>query len=110
MSCNVFRHQSKSDFTMETLVSSWYNGQTTIPKKYAWPVGLRPAKQSDAPVCKTLPVIDLSLSEGPGRAEIIHQIIQASQEFGFFQVHFKQFPYNKNYLKMFHSFFLHVFR
>ncbi|CAM9003081.1 unnamed protein product [Rhodiola kirilowii] len=71
---------------MDTLVSSWYNGQSTMPEKYAWPVGLRPAKQRDAPIYKTLPVIDLSKAEGPGRAEIIRQIIQASQEFGFFQV------------------------
>uniref|UniRef100_A0A7N0UZ33 Fe2OG dioxygenase domain-containing protein n=1 Tax=Kalanchoe fedtschenkoi TaxID=63787 RepID=A0A7N0UZ33_KALFE len=71
---------------METLVSSWYIGEPTMPEKYAWPPGVRPGNQRDAPVSKALPIIDLSKADGPGREDVIHQIIQASQEFGFFQV------------------------
>ena len=37
-----------------------------------------------APICKAkaIPVVDLAQAEGNGRADLLHQILNASQEFG----------------------------
>ncbi|XP_057963721.1 hyoscyamine 6-dioxygenase-like [Malania oleifera] len=70
---------------METLVSSWSNGQS-LPENYVFPPEERPGKFIHPP-CKAVPVIDLGKSADHGhRDDIVQQILKASQEFGFFQV------------------------
>ncbi|CAN6545364.1 unnamed protein product [Malus baccata var. baccata] len=70
---------------MEKLVSSWYK-DGTLPESFIWPPDSRPGKLAAAPSCKNIPVIDLGGAEGGDHTYIIHQILEASQEFGFFQV------------------------
>ncbi|KAI7982196.1 Hyoscyamine 6-dioxygenase [Camellia lanceoleosa] len=70
--------------TMEKLVSSWFSIQT-MPEDYIFPPDIRPGKLI-VPLCKTIPVIDLSMAEARDRNSIIKKVLNASQEFGFFQV------------------------
>ncbi|KAK9945093.1 hypothetical protein M0R45_010624 [Rubus argutus] len=72
---------------MEKLVSSWYNVVQPLPETYIFPLDARPGKLSTAPSISnySIPVIDLG-SQGHDRDQIIQQILEASQEFGFFQV------------------------
>ncbi|XVF21600.1 hypothetical protein REPUB_Repub12eG0103800 [Reevesia pubescens] len=69
---------------MEKLVSSWCNNKT-LPESYIFPPETRPGKLI-VPSCNTIPVIDLSKAEGQNRTDIVQQILNASEEFGFFQV------------------------
>ncbi|GFZ13545.1 hypothetical protein Acr_23g0019300 [Actinidia rufa] len=56
--------------------------QSAVPESYILPPDRRP---SVVPPCKTIPVIDLQgLNQDP--ADLIQQIIKASQEYGFFQL------------------------
>lgn len=71
--------------TMEVLMSNWSDVQS-MPENYVFPPDKRPGKLI-FPDCKDIPTIDLEKAEGLDRAEIIQQIMKASQEFGFFQVH-----------------------
>ncbi|KAL3531241.1 hypothetical protein ACH5RR_010563 [Cinchona calisaya] len=71
---------------MEKLVSNWSNLKI-LPEDYVVPPDKRPGKDHLAPVCNTIPVIDLQKAEeGHHRKYTIQQILYASQEFGFFQV------------------------
>ncbi|KMT10354.1 hypothetical protein BVRB_5g121030 isoform B [Beta vulgaris subsp. vulgaris] len=65
----------------ENLVSSWSDGKS-LPESYIFPSGKRPG-ENIVPTSKTVPVIDLGHIN---RKETIQNIIEASQEFGFFQV------------------------
>ncbi|XP_021770196.1 flavanone 3-dioxygenase 2-like [Chenopodium quinoa] len=65
-------------------VSSWSDG-TTLPESYVFPPEKRPGKDV-VPTSKNVPVIDLGKAEGETRKETIQKIIEASKEFGFFQV------------------------
>ncbi|WOG87177.1 hypothetical protein DCAR_0206400 [Daucus carota subsp. sativus] len=60
--------------------SSWYNVQE-VPSNYAFPEEDRPGQLP--PVCHTLPIIDFGKAID---ADLVNQIIKASQEYGFFQV------------------------
>lgn len=73
---------------MEKLVSSWYK-DGTLPESFIWPPDSRPGKLAAAPSCKNIPVIDLGGAEGGDHTYIIHQILEAGQEFGFFQVPYR---------------------
>ncbi|XP_059664397.1 hyoscyamine 6-dioxygenase-like [Cornus florida] len=69
---------------MVKLISSWCKDVQSIPKNYVQPPDLRPGELI-FPV-KSGPVVDLSKALGQDRAGTIQQIMQAGQEFGFFQV------------------------
>ncbi|KAK1356698.1 Hyoscyamine 6-dioxygenase [Heracleum sosnowskyi] len=69
---------------MEKLVSSWFSGQN-LPEDYIFPVEQRPGEEFTIPVCEAIPIIDLGKASHD-RLDIIQQIINASQKFGFFQV------------------------
>ncbi|XP_074316657.1 protein DOWNY MILDEW RESISTANCE 6-like [Silene latifolia] len=69
---------------MENFVSSWSDG-TKLPENYVFPPGKRPGKLV-VTTPKNIPVIDIGKAVGLDRSEIIQQVMQASQEFGFFQV------------------------
>lgn len=56
-----------------------------MPEDYIFPPDIRPGKLI-VPLCKTIPVIDLSMAEARDRNSIIKKVLNASQEFGFFQV------------------------
>ena len=66
---------------MEHLVSSWCNDRS-LPESYILPPEKRPGKLT-VPLANNIPVIDLG---GHDQTDIIQQIFEASQEFGFFQV------------------------
>ena len=65
-------------------MSSWWDGKT-VPENYIFPPETRPG-ENVVPTSNSLPVIDLSKTDGPDRKETIQKIIEASQNFGFFQV------------------------
>jgi len=67
---------------MSTLVSSWSKNVQSVPANYVFPEDKRPGGDFAAPVCKDIPVIDLSL----GRLNVIQQIMKANQDSGMFQV------------------------
>ncbi|KAK9663639.1 hypothetical protein RND81_14G107600 [Saponaria officinalis] len=69
---------------MEKFVSSWSDGKK-LPEKYVFPPGKRPGKVVIT-TPKNIPVIDIGKAVGLDRSVIIQQLMQASQEFGFFQV------------------------
>ncbi|KAM0972620.1 hypothetical protein ACFX13_016313 [Malus domestica] len=73
---------------MEKLISRRYK-ERPMPEGYIFPPDVRPGKLAVVPLCNnTIPVIDLGL-DGGGAAQacdIVGQILEASQEFGFFQV------------------------
>ncbi|XP_061994348.1 flavanone 3-dioxygenase 2-like [Rosa rugosa] len=73
---------------MEKLVSSWYNNVQPLPETYIFPPNARPGKLSTLPSSDNIPVINLGGggAEGHDRTRIVEQILEASQEFGFFQV------------------------
>ncbi|XP_059663747.1 hyoscyamine 6-dioxygenase-like [Cornus florida] len=70
---------------MEKLVSNWYSTVQSLPESYVLPPDQRPGKLI-VPLCKTIPVIDLGKAVGHDQSNIVQQILDASQEFGFFQV------------------------
>ncbi|XP_050254005.1 hyoscyamine 6-dioxygenase-like [Quercus robur] len=67
---------------MEQLVASWYNGRS-LPETYVLPLEIRPGKLNVPVSTNIIPVVDLG---GHDETAIIQQILEASQEFGFFQV------------------------
>ncbi|XP_074316654.1 hyoscyamine 6-dioxygenase-like [Silene latifolia] len=69
---------------MEKFVSSWSDGKK-LPESYVFPPGKRPGKVV-VTAAKNVPVIDIGKAAGLDRSVIIQQVMQASQEFGFFQV------------------------
>ncbi|XP_059660367.1 hyoscyamine 6-dioxygenase-like [Cornus florida] len=69
---------------MEKFVSNWFSVQS-LPETYVFPPDKRPEKLS-VPLCKTIPVIDLGKVVDHDRSDTVQQILNASQEFGFFQV------------------------
>ncbi|KAF7153674.1 hypothetical protein RHSIM_Rhsim01G0265400 [Rhododendron simsii] len=66
---------------MAKLISSRCSIQSVVPESYILPPEQRPG-YSVAPPCKTIPIIDLH----GDRIEVIQEIIEASQEYGFFQI------------------------
>ncbi|XP_074268172.1 hyoscyamine 6-dioxygenase-like [Silene latifolia] len=69
---------------IEKHVSTWADGKT-FPASYVVPSGKRPG-DNVVPTVPNIPVIDLSKSQSSHRKEIVQQIIEAAQHFGFFQV------------------------
>ncbi|KAK6150256.1 hypothetical protein DH2020_017781 [Rehmannia glutinosa] len=69
---------------MEILMSNWSKVVKSVPENYIFPPDKRPGKHV-FPVVNDVPVIDLENAQGQNRADIIQQILSASQEFGFFQ-------------------------
>lgn len=63
-------------------MSNWSNVVESLPEKYIFPPDKRPGKH-EFPTMTNLPVIDLS---SENRARIVQQIVDASQQFGLFQV------------------------
>ena len=66
---------------MGHLVSSWYNSRP-LPESYIVPPEQRPGNFI-APRAGNIPVIDL---RGHDQTDIIRQILEASKQFGIFQV------------------------
>ncbi|KAF3965373.1 hypothetical protein ACB098_12G139700 [Castanea mollissima] len=66
----------------DLLVSSWCNDRG-VPETYIFPPEQRPGKLIDVPVGNNIPVVDLGVHD---QTQIIQQIFEASQDFGFFQV------------------------
>lgn len=70
---------------MEKLVSNWCDSKS-LPEDYVVPLDKRHGMDQIAPICDTIPVIDLQNVEGDHRKDTIQYILHASQNFGFFQV------------------------
>ncbi|XP_058077937.1 protein DMR6-LIKE OXYGENASE 1-like [Magnolia sinica] len=66
---------------MEKLISSRVNNQSVL-KSYVFPPENRPGDVA-VRTCNTIPIIDLA---GGDQAEVIKQILRASEEFGFFHL------------------------
>lgn len=71
---------------MARLISSWSKNANSIPQDYVYPVDQR--LQLDIPICKEIPVIDLSLAMGTDidRAKVAQQILKALDDYRAFQV------------------------
>ncbi|KAJ9543380.1 hypothetical protein OSB04_023087 [Centaurea solstitialis] len=69
---------------MQVLISNWSNVQS-LPERYVFPPDRRPGTH-EIPASNEIPIIDLEKIDGSERANIIRQIITASQDFGLFQV------------------------
>lgn len=70
---------------MEKFVSSWSDGKT-LPENYIFPPEQRPGKLILPTSNYVTPVIDLGKLDGPDHSIVVHQILQACQELGAFQV------------------------
>ena len=73
---------------MEKLISRRYK-ERPMPEGYIFPRDVRPGKLTVVPLCNnTIPVIDLGLDGGAAAqaCDVVDQILEASQELGFFQV------------------------
>lgn len=69
------------------LLSSWSREVQSVPANYVFPKDKRPGGDIEVPVCKDLPVIDLSQMDGiDHRVKIVQQIMKANRDFGMFQV------------------------
>lgn len=68
---------------MDILMSNWKNVKS-VPKSFVFPPERRPGN-NPVPMSKDIPVIDLG-NFGNHEVETIQQILQASQEYGIFQV------------------------
>lgn len=66
----------------DLLVSSWCKDRA-VPETYIFPPEQRPGKLIDVPVGNNIPVVDLGVHD---QTQIIQQIFEACQDFGFFQV------------------------
>ncbi|KAG5567436.1 hypothetical protein RHGRI_002849 [Rhododendron griersonianum] len=71
---------------MSSLVSSWSRTVHSVPEDYVFPENKRPGSDIAAPVCKDIPVIDLSQLDGLDRVGKIQQIMKANCDLGIFQV------------------------
>ncbi|KAL0370451.1 UNVERIFIED_CONTAM: protein DMR6-LIKE OXYGENASE 2 [Sesamum angustifolium] len=69
---------------MEKLISSKHNIQH-VPESYILPPEIRPGKAT-TPSCKCIPVIDLHGNIDSNRQDLVQRIMEAGQEFGFFQL------------------------
>ncbi|XP_055811808.1 hyoscyamine 6-dioxygenase-like isoform X1 [Solanum dulcamara] len=71
---------------MEKHNTIWFNVQS-VPQCFTFPQEERPG-DAPIPICNKIPVIDLgkSLASSSQKMETIKQLLQAGQEFGFFQV------------------------
>ncbi|XP_027151025.1 hyoscyamine 6-dioxygenase-like [Coffea eugenioides] len=66
-------------------VLRWFDVQS-VPGDYSFPLEDRPGRLP-IPLCDTVPVIDLHKSTtSPEKWSMVRQIVEASQEYGFFQV------------------------
>lgn len=72
---------------MGTPLSSWSRNVQSVPPNYVMPEDKRPGDDIAAPVCKDIPVVDLSQLAGLDRIEIIQQIMKANMDLGMFQVY-----------------------
>lgn len=72
---------------MLTLLSSLSRNIQSVPPNYVLPEDKRPGGDVAAPVCKDIPVIDLSQLAGLDRVETIQLIMKANMDLGMFQVH-----------------------
>ncbi|KAE9454570.1 hypothetical protein C3L33_13530, partial [Rhododendron williamsianum] len=71
---------------MSTLLSTWSRNVQSVPANYVFPEDKRPGGDIAAPVCKDIPVIDLSRLDDLDHVEIIQQIMKANHDLGMFQV------------------------
>ncbi|XP_058208350.1 hyoscyamine 6-dioxygenase-like [Rhododendron vialii] len=71
---------------MLTRLSSWSRNVQSVPPNYVLPEDQRPGGDVAAPVCKDIPVIDLSQLSGLDRVETIQLIMKANMDLGMFQV------------------------
>ncbi|MCI49553.1 hyoscyamine 6-dioxygenase-like protein, partial [Trifolium medium] len=69
---------------MEKLITSCWSNFQYVPEDYIFPLESRPGNLI-IPFNSNIPVIDLSEAQKGDRTNIIHKIIKAAQEFGFFQ-------------------------
>lgn len=71
---------------MEKHNTKWFNVQS-VPQCFTFPPEEKPG-DDHIPICNKIPVIDLgkSLISSSQKMETIKQLLQAGQEFGFFQV------------------------
>ncbi|KAL7172570.1 hypothetical protein ACSBR2_032124 [Camellia fascicularis] len=58
----------------------------SVPESYILPVEIRPGELVVAPLCNTIQVIDLQKLSHHKQTELVHQILNANQEFRFFLV------------------------
>ncbi|CAL5353646.1 unnamed protein product [Camellia sinensis] len=58
----------------------------SIPESYILLVEIRPGELVVAPLCNTIQVIDLQKLSHHKQTELVHQILNACQEFRFFQL------------------------
>ncbi|XP_076905251.1 hyoscyamine 6-dioxygenase-like [Bidens hawaiensis] len=65
---------------MANLVSTWSKTTQILPGNYIFPVNQRPGPV-EVSLCQSIPLIDLSTSH----SQQVQEILQACQEFGFFQ-------------------------
>lgn len=70
---------------MDKLLSNGFD-VGSLPEDYIFPPELRPGDLK-VPFSTNIPVIDLSEAQNGDRTNTIQKIINASEEFGFFQVH-----------------------
>lgn len=70
---------------MSTLLSTWSRNVQSVPANYVFPEDKRPGGDIAAPVCKDIPVIDLSRLDDLDHVEIIQQIMKANHDLGMFQ-------------------------
>ncbi|KAI3773010.1 hypothetical protein L6452_04207 [Arctium lappa] len=70
---------------MDKLLSSWSSTVESLPENYVFPVDSR-SGDATVPICNTLPVIDLTTTLSHDRQDAVQQILEACQDFGFFQV------------------------
>ena len=66
-------------------VPNWSKHLHSVPEDFLFPPGQRPGKLTVLP--GNSPVIDLNQAANHDPSLIAHQILEASREFGFFQVH-----------------------
>ncbi|PIN23103.1 Iron/ascorbate family oxidoreductase [Handroanthus impetiginosus] len=62
----------------------WFNVES-VPQSHIFPLEDRPG-QEPIPLCRKIPIINLGQHPNSERTDTIHRIIQASQEYGLFQV------------------------
>ncbi|KAI3514588.1 hypothetical protein L1887_13131 [Cichorium endivia] len=70
---------------MEKLLSNWSSAVKSLPENYVIPVDSRPGDVK-VPFCKYIPVVDLKTALSRGRHHAVQQVLEASLDFGFFQL------------------------
>ncbi|MCD9639442.1 hypothetical protein HAX54_023993 [Datura stramonium] len=66
------------------LISSWSNKLEAVPPSHCIPLHERPV--DPVPVMNNIPVIDLGKATGEERAAVVQQLLEACEEYGFFQL------------------------